>query len=438
MYDLLIVGAGPYGLSIAAHAEARGLRTAVFGRPMQSWRHHMPRGMFLKSEPWASNLSAPGTAFRLEQYCAGLGTTATHGHPIPVETFASYGLWFARQAVTHLDERMITRIDAAPEGFTLETEDGETLRARSVALATGVLPYMHLPEALRGLTEDHVTHSSGHSDLDRFAGADVTVVGGGQAALETAALLAEQSTRVRLVARAPGLVWNSVPPPWERPWWKSLRAPHSGLGCGWRNWFYAERPGAFRRLPERTRAGISATALGPAGAWWVRDRVAAAGIDIRLGRTIVEARLASGRVRVRTAGPGADVEDFTTDHVIAATGFEASCARMTVLAPRVRNLLAPNPEGAPRVRRGFESAYPGLFLAGLVTAADFGPSMRFVHGATYTAPALVDGVERHLGRQPLRGGPVVPGGRRHSADTVPETVAAAADGGRPGAGGPLG
>ncbi|WP_338698105.1 NAD(P)-binding domain-containing protein [Streptomyces sp. Q6] len=418
MYDLLIVGAGPYGLSIAAHAAARGLDTRVFGRPMESWRHHMPRGMFLKSEPWASNLSAPGSRFRLDQYCAGRGVTAEHGHPIPVDMFASYGLWFARQAVPRLDERMIERIDAAPDGFTLETEDGEVLRGRAVALATGVLPYMNLPEALRDLTEEHVTHSSRHSDLARFREADVTVVGGGQAALETAALLAEQGTRVRIVARSPELAWNSVPPPWKRPWWQSLRAPHSGLGCGWRNWFYAERPGAFSRLPEHVRAGISATALGPAGAWWVRDRVAAGDIDIRMGRQIVEARLSSGRLQVHTAGASAGAEVFETDHVIAATGFRASCARMTVLAPRVRGVLARSADGTPRARRGFESAYPGLFLAGLVTAADFGPAMRFVHGASYTAPTLVDGVERHLRRRPRPGGGVVPPGRKHARESV--------------------
>ena len=95
-----------------------------------------------------------------------------------------------------------------------------------------------------------VSHSSDHGDLDRFRGKDVTVIGGGQAALETAALLAEQGTRVRVIARAGGLRWNDVPPPWDRPWWQSARAPHSGLGCGWRNWFYAERPDAFRALPS--------------------------------------------------------------------------------------------------------------------------------------------------------------------------------------------
>ncbi|MBO1337405.1 NAD(P)-binding domain-containing protein [Streptomyces sp. VRA16 Mangrove soil] len=419
MYDLLIVGAGPYGLSIAAHAEARGLATRVFGRPMESWRDHMPRGMFLKSEPWASNLSAPGSRYRLDQYCGGRGLPAEHGNPIPIETFASYGLWFAEQAVPQLDERMVTRVDAAPTGFTVEAEDGQTLRCRAVALATGVLPYMRIPEALRPLSEEHVTHSSRHSDLSRFSGADVTVVGAGQAALETAALLAESQARVRIVARAPELAWNSVPPPWERPWWQTLRAPHSGLGCGWRNWFYAQRPGLFRRLPEHTRMSVAQSALGPAGAWWIRDRVAAGGIDIRMGRAVVDARLSAGRIRVRTAGPAVGTEDFETDHVIAATGFEASCARMTVLSPRLRGVLAQGVGGAPRVGRAFESSYPGLFLAGLVTAADFGPAMRFVHGASYTAPTLVAGVEGHLTRQQRGGGPEVPRGRRPVQGPVP-------------------
>ncbi|MEV1025539.1 SidA/IucD/PvdA family monooxygenase [Streptomyces sp. NPDC050264] len=417
MHDLLVVGAGPYGLSIAAHAQARGLDTRVFGRPMDSWRHHMPRGMFLKSEPWASNLSAPGARYRLDQYCAGEGLVARHGLPIPVETFASYGLWFARQAVSQLDERLIEHIDTAPDGFVVRTEDGQTLRSRAVALANGLLPYMHIPEALRDLTGEQVSHSSQHNDLGRFRGSDVTVVGAGQAALEIAALLAEQQTRVRIVARAAELAWNTVPPPWERPLHKSLRAPHSGLGSGWRNWFYSERPGAFRRLPERTRAAIATTALGPAGAWWVRDRVDAGAIDIRMGRTLVDAKPAAGRIHLRAVGSPQGMEDFETDHVIAATGFQATCARMTLLAPGVRQKLA-RPEETPRVARGFAAACPGLFLAGLVTTPDYGPAMRFVHGATYTAPTLVDGVERYLKRQPWRGSSAVPPGRRHAQDPV--------------------
>ncbi|MGW2044386.1 FAD-dependent oxidoreductase [Streptomyces sp. NPDC001858] len=391
MYDLLVVGAGPYGLSIASHAAAAGLTLRVFGRPMASWRDNMPGGMFLKSEPWASNLSDPAARWRLDAYCATQGVTARHGEPIPVEMFAEYGLWFARNAVPEVDERTVTRIAPRPGGFEAVTEDGQTVHARTIALAVGVMPFVEIPSALRALPGGLVSHSSHHGDLDRFRGRDVTVIGGGQAALETAALLAEQGTRVRVLARADRLRWNDVPPAWERPWWQSARSPLGGLGCGWRNWFYAERPGLYRRLREPTRARIAATALGPAGAWWVRDRVEGA-VEVRLDHEVTAARAVPGGVRLDVSGG----DSFETEHVIAATGFKATRDRLGLLSGDLRDSLATVADGSPEIGRDFESSCPGLFMAGLVTAAGFGPAMRFVYGATFTAGSLVRGVRRRL------------------------------------------
>ncbi|MPY61003.1 NAD(P)-binding domain-containing protein [Streptomyces spongiae] len=395
MYDLLVVGAGPYGLSIAAHAAAAGLNLRVVGRPMASWRDHMPRGMFLKSEPWASNLSDPEGKWRLDVYCEEQGMTARHGEPIPVEAFASYGLWFARHAVPLVDERMVKGLQFCPGGFEAVLDDGETLRARTVALAVGVMPFIEVPSALRSLSPSYVSHSSEHSDLDRFRDRDVTVVGGGQAALETAALLAEQGTRARVLVRAPRLYWNGLPAPLERSPWKSVRSPQSGLGVGWRNWFYSERPGWFHRLPEAKRTHIAATALGPAGAWWVRDRVEPV-VEVRLGQRITSALESGGRVRLETVGRGGEASALETEHVIAATGFKATCDRLGLLAEDVRGGLAAVADGSPAVGRDFESSVPGLFLAGLTTASGFGPAMRFVQGATFTAGTLVRGVRRRL------------------------------------------
>ncbi|WP_371580178.1 NAD(P)-binding domain-containing protein [Streptomyces sp. NBC_01314] len=395
MYDLLVVGAGPYGLSIASHAAAAGLDLRVLGRPMASWRAHMPRGMYLKSEPWASNLADPDGRWRLDAYCAASGLTACHADPIPVETFAEYGLWFARNAVPEVDERMVSRVATGPVGFEAVTEDGEVLRARTVALAVGVLPFTEVPPPLRGLHPGLVTHSSHHHDLGRFRGMDVTVIGGGQAALETAALLAEQGTRVRLLARAPQLRWNDVPPPLQRLWWQSARTPHSGLGCGWRNWFYAERPDLFRRLPESTRTRIAATALGPAGAWWVRDRVDPV-VEMLLGREVVAARAVPGGVRLETVSRTGELNSLDTEHVIAATGFHAALDRLDLLSEELRASLSTTADGSPAVGRDFESSRRGLFMAGLLTASTFGPAMRFVHGATFTATTLVQGVRHRL------------------------------------------
>ena len=100
-----------------------------------------------------------------------------------------------------VDERTVVRLHSCSRGFEAVVDDGEVLRARTVAPAVGVMPFVEVPAALRELDSSYVSHSSHHSDLARFCGRDVTVIGGGQAALETAALLAEQGTGVRVLAR---------------------------------------------------------------------------------------------------------------------------------------------------------------------------------------------------------------------------------------------
>ncbi|MFC7714160.1 hypothetical protein [Nonomuraea recticatena] len=56
---VVVVGAGPYGLSVAAHLRAAGVAVRVFGEVMASWRHPAATGMFLKSTPRATDLSTP-------------------------------------------------------------------------------------------------------------------------------------------------------------------------------------------------------------------------------------------------------------------------------------------------------------------------------------------------------------------------------------------
>ncbi|URM90310.1 FAD-dependent oxidoreductase [Streptomyces sp. MRC013] len=413
--DLVIVGAGPYGLSVAAHAAARGLGVRVHGRVMRSWRD-MPPGMLLKSEPWASDLSDPAGVYRLASYAAARGVPAEHGVPLPAGFFAAYGEWFARRAVPAVDPRAVVAVRPRPDGgFTVTTEDGQEAGARTVALALGAAPFADVPAALRPLMPHRASHSGDHADLAAFADRDVTVLGAGQAALETAVLLAELGARARVVARSRRLVWNTVPPPLRRGVREAVLAPHTGLGRGWRNLLYARAPGVFRHLPGPTRERVFGTALGPAGAWWLRRRFEAVS-DVRLGRTLVAAAPAGprgDRVRLVLAdgsGSGAPVTEVETDHVIAATGFAPRLDRVEVLPEDVRGALRTvGTGGAPEVSGHFESSCPGLFLAGLLTAPAYGPAMRFVYGAAYTAERLVRGVERRLGA--VRRSAAVPGTR---------------------------
>ncbi|MDJ0380512.1 NAD(P)-binding domain-containing protein [Streptomyces sp. G-G2] len=410
MDDLVVVGAGPYGLSVAAHAAAAGLGVRVLGRPMASWRDHMPEGMYLKSEPWSSNLSAPGGRYTLADFCATRGTVAEHGTPLPIGTFSAYGLWFARHAAPPVEEVTVTEVTPQGAGFRISTDGGEPLLARTVALAVGVMPFVNHPSALRALPPAHYSHSSDHRDLTRFAGQEVAVLGAGQAALETAALLAEAGARPVLVARRSRLNWNTLPQPLERPLTRALRDPHSGLGTGWRGWAWSELPWAVRRLPAATRERIAATELGPAGAWWLRDRFESR-VPVLLGHALHRAVPVGARTRLGLTTASGESVVLDVAHVIAATGFRPGLGRLGLLdaglRTAVRTAASADPAGGPDVPElsaHFESSWPGLFFAGLLTAPSFGPSMRFVHGAGFTAGRLVRGVRKRLGAQgPLPG-----------------------------------
>jgi hypothetical protein len=399
MYDLVVVGAGPYGLSVASHAAAAGLTLRVLGKPMASWRENMPRGMFLKSEPWSSNLSDPAGDHTLAAYCARRGITVEHGRPLPLDTFTEYGQWFCERAAPPVDDQTVDSVVPCEGGFRVRTAEGEELAARTVVLAVGVLPFVHRPGPLNGLPPELASHSSHHRDLTRFADKDVTVIGAGQAALETAALLAEVGASVRVMARADRVNWNTPPQPLQRGRLTALRDPHCGLGTGWPSWAWSEIPWAVRKLPAQLRVHIARTALGPAGAWWLRDRFEPA-VPVLLGSRLTAAERADGRVRLRLDSAGEGPRTLETDHVIAATGFAPDLARLPLLDDALRgSLRRVGASDAPELTSRFESSCPGLFFAGLLTAPSFGPSMRFVYGATFTASRLVRGVRRRVAAQ---------------------------------------
>ncbi|MFI0451448.1 NAD(P)/FAD-dependent oxidoreductase [Actinomadura sp. 6N118] len=388
LIDTLIVGAGPYGLSIAAHAQARGLSVRVIGTPMDFWQHHMPAGMLLKSEPFASNLSspAPGSSF-LDRHPGW-----SMGQPIPLKQFISYGEWFAEHAVRGIEKVQVEHVQATNPGFIATLSTGEEVRTLTVVIAIGVRQFAHVPAQLSGLPRELLTHSVEHHDLSRFADREVTVVGGGQSALETAVLLAEAGARPTVLSRKDQLAWNAVPQP--DPSWvsRAFRGPQSGLGRGWRTWLWSEHPATTRALPDRTRQRIVKNTMGPAGAWWLRERMGHS-VTLRLGERIVEAGASNGRARFSTVTSHGGIHLSQTDHIIAATGYVPDIDKITILDPKLRRRLQLR-HRSPALSRHFESSVPGLYFAGLTAAASFGPVMRFVHGSSFAAQRIAENLAK--------------------------------------------
>ncbi|MEW2357919.1 FAD-dependent oxidoreductase [Spirillospora sp. NPDC029432] len=380
--DVLVVGAGPYGLSTAAYLRHHGLDVRIIGTPMEFWADRMPPGMHLKSEPFASSLGAPHGGATFTDRNPGWRT----GRPIPLSVFVEYGRWFAGHIVPYTEEARVERIErpgGAGGPYEIALSTGETARARAVVIAIGVAAFARVPDELSGLPAELLTHSMDHREFGRFEGQEVAVVGAGQSALETAVFLAEAGARPQLLARTERLAWNDVPVPSPSPIDRALRGPASGLGRGYRTWVWSEHPWATRFLPDSTRQHLLRTTMGPAGAWWLRDRVDHR-VHVMTGRTVTAARESGGRAAVTTAGTVGSPWEHEVDHVIAATGFRPDLGRIEILAPELRERVKAR-HRAPVLGSHFQSSVPGLYFAGLTAAPSFGPVMRFVHGADFAA-----------------------------------------------------
>jgi cation diffusion facilitator CzcD-associated flavoprotein CzcO len=394
--DVAIIGAGPYGLAAACHLRTvEGLEVRVFGEPMSFWERNMPAGMLLRSNWTATQIADARGGLTLEAFQAATGRRFST--PVPVEEFVQYGLWYQQQAVPDVDRRKVLRVERSPQGFCLHLDDGEMLAARRVVVAAGIGAFAHRPPEFDQLPPALATHTSEHREFRAWAGKRVLVVGGGQSALESAALLHEAGAEVEVVTRSPRIHWLQG--------WAS-KTLHQRLGTLTRRLLYAPtdvgpagisqllaRPDLVRLLPRRLQDRLRKRATRPAGARWLVDRLRQ--VPIRLQCPVVAAAVSGDRVAVRL-GDGAT---RTVDHVLLGTGFKIDIAKYAFFGPDLlRSLRRSN--GFPLLTRGLETSVPGLHILGAPAAWSFGPLLQFVSGTSYASHALLRGVTRKGAQAP--------------------------------------
>jgi len=403
MQNIAIIGAGPYGLSIAAHFRGKGIPFRIFGRPMDSWRTHMPKGMFLKSDGFASNLSDPNDEFTLGKFCSEQGIEYSDtGVPVRLDTFTRYGLAFRERMVPELEEKQVVSIEPSASGYLLKLEDGERFSARNVVLAVGLTHFARVPENLASLPTEFLSHSSRHHEVEQFRGREVIVVGSGSSALDWAALLHQAGANVQLVARQEALKFHGKLTGKERSLWERIQRPQTGLGPGWRSSFYANAPAAFHRLPDNLRLEIVKRTLGPSGGWFVKDTVMNH-VTKLLGHIVQRAELKDGKACLTIRAQDGAEREIRADHVIAATGYKVDLDRLTFLSSDIRSKLN-TLGGTPALSSTCESSVPGIYFVGIAAANSFGPVMRFAFGADFAART----VTKALARSGVRKAELVP------------------------------
>jgi FAD-dependent urate hydroxylase len=379
--QVAIIGAGPYGLAAAAHLRAVGIETCIFGRVMEFWENQMPAGMFLRSSWEASHIADPDRQLTLDRYQATRNMPLPK--PIPLGDFIDYGRWFQQRTVPDVDERRVARLKQTAKGFSLSLEDGDYAHVARVVVATGIAPFARRLPQFEGLPRELVSHTSDHRDLCRFGHKRVAVVGGGQSALESAALLAEAGTEVEVIVRKPGVHWLDQKLAWLKSEANPLRRlfyPPTDVGPPGLNWIVAT-PGLFRRLPFSLQEKIAYRSIRPAGSGWLLPRVGE--VRFTTSRVVNAASSAGGQVILKLD----DNSQRCVNHVLLATGYRVDVSLYDFLTPELLKGIR-RIDGYPLLGPGFESSMPGLHFLGATAARSFGPVCRFVSGTPYTTRAL--------------------------------------------------
>ena len=371
-YDAVVVGAGPYGLAATAHLRAKGLRTAIFGKPLELWRNNMPDGMCLRSHWWATHISDPKGEYSFARFFAQ-SPKYKACYPVPIEAFIEYGLWFQKHMVPDVDETYVSRIERHNNQFVLALEDGRVVQAPVVVMAIGLIYFANWPEEYSNLPAELISHSNTCHDFRHLVGKDVAIIGGGQSAVEYSALMHEAGVKVHLIARKP-IFWLGPDNEDPRSLWERIKLPTSGIANGWRNRALEVFPYLFYRFSQSRKDRFLRSHYLAAASDWLRDRVLGK-VDLHEKQTVTSSRAVDGKAEL-TLSNG---EVLSVDHVMLATGYSVKVRSLPMLDPDLALQIKTYDE-IPVLNPYFECSVPGMFFLGLSTVRAFGPLYRFVLG----------------------------------------------------------
>ena len=373
--DLLIIGAGPFGLAIAAQAMHLAFDHLILGRPMEFWRKNMPAGMYLRSAcDWHLD---PVDVLTLDRFLKERGQTAKDVEPLSLEFYLSYVEWFQKyNQITPLPLH-VERLDVGEDRFTATTANGDTIQARNVAIAPGFTHFTNVPAELKSrLPAGRFTHTCDFVDFSDARDKRYLIIGGRQSAFEWAALLVEAGARAVYITHR-----HDSPAFAEADWsWVSPLVEAIGDDPNWfRRLSQAEKDDVNHRLWAEGRLKVEP---------WLEARLNTDRVHVLPRTEVMECVDQNGELSVALSNG----ETIACDQIILATGYKVDITRLPILA--AGNILdrLETRNGVPVLDDHFQTAINGLFITSMPPTQDFGPFFGFTIAVRVSAKLICEAV----------------------------------------------
>ena len=376
--NVLIVGAGPFGLSIAALASEKRVQHAIVGVAMEFWRRHMPEGMYLRSAcDWHLD---PSNVDTVERFVELQGKTPKDVEPLSLDFYLSYVDWFQKRKNIQPTAVYIRRLDHVNDHLLATTDDNTTIRAQKVVLAPGFKHFSKVPHELKQrLAPCRFQHTCDFIDFGEATGKRFLIIGGRQSAFEWAALLIESgASAVHLVHRHESPAFAVADWSWVNPMVDNL----------------VQDPNWFRRLSNEEKQSITQR-LWAEGRLkiepWLEPRLADDRVKIWPRTEVIKCNELDGSHRIELSN-GEIVE---VDEIVLATGYKVDVGKLPYLANG--NLLErlETRNGYPCLDDHFETSIPGLFVTSMPAAQDFGPYFGFTISVRTSATLICERLVGH-------------------------------------------